>query len=507
MGASPAATGRPSTDARLDGSLSEPEAIAGRTTCRFAFDRRGLVWFDDLIGGGSEIGGYGMRRVRYIAIPVVLLVLAGACSDDGGETTSAPTGGQTSAAANQEPDTGTVNVLNAMEPEEAEAVQALWDEMITPNVDYQVEFEASSEFEQQAQIRAEGGTLDVILLPQVGTLAGTYVPAGAISLEDLGLDISTLEETFTAPYVAVSEVDGQHYGVPSNINLKSMVWYPKAAFDAAGYTIPTTWDELMALSDQIVADHGAEGGAPWCVGFESGTATGWPATDWMEDIMLRTAGPETYDQWKTHEIPFNDPAVLAAGQTFGDVMFKPGYVLGGVENTPAVAFGDAPLPMFNDPPGCWLHRQASFINAFFPDGTEAGVDYDWFPLPPIDQEGILYGGEMAVTFRNSPEVVDFLNKFLAQDFQCAMGGEVASSRISPNVDVGSDCYVNSILAVSAGILTEALSTDTGRFDASDLMPAAVGSGSFWTGMVEYMEAGPDSLQGVLDEIEASWPTS
>jgi alpha-glucoside transport system substrate-binding protein len=440
-----------------------------------------------------------------MAVPVAFLLVAavGCSSDNGGETTGGPSGGQTSGAANQEENTGTVNVLNAMEPDEADAVQQLWDEQFGSSVDYEAEFEASSEFEQQAQIRAEGGTLDVILLPQVGTLAGTYVPAGAVSLEDMGMDVSALEQQFSESFVALGEVDGKHYGIPSNINLKSMVWYPKAAFDAAGYTVPTTWDELMSLSDQIVAD----GSTPWCVGFESGGATGWPATDWMEDIMLRTAGPDTYDQWYKHEIPFNDPAVMTAGTDFGDVMFKDGYVLGGAQNTPEVAFGDAPLPMFNDPPGCWLHRQASFINAFFPEGTQAGVDYDWFPLPPIDQEGILYGGEMAVAFRNSPEVVDFLNKFLSDDFQCAMGGNVASSRISPSVSVSPDCYANDILSASAGVLSDALSSGSGRFDASDLMPAAVGSGSFWTGMVDYMHNGPDSLQGILDTIDASWPAS
>jgi len=283
-----------------------------------------------------------------------------------------------------------------------------------------------------------------------------------------------------------------------------MIWYPKDDFDAAGYEEPATWDELMALSDQIKAD----GGTPWCVGYQSEGSTGWPATDWMEDIMLRTAGLDTYTQWYEHGIPFNDPAVLTAAQTFGDVMFKEGYVLGGAENTPSVDFGEAPLPMFNDPPGCWLHRQASFINAFFPEGTEAGVDYDWFPLPPIDQEGTLFAGELAVvgTAANRPEVRDFIERFMGEELQCAFAGVEASSRISPNVNVGADCYANQILADASVVLTDALAAGTGGFDASDLMPAAVGSGTFWEGMVQYMEQGPDSIEGILSDIEASWPT-
>jgi alpha-glucoside transport system substrate-binding protein len=221
--------------------------------------------------------------------------------------------------------------------------------------------------------------------------------------------------------------------------------------------------------------------------------------------MLRTAGGETYDQWVTNELPFNDPAVVTAGERFGEIMFGEGYVLGGADATPDIEFGDAPGPMFEDPPGCWLHRQASFINAFFPEDSVAGEDYDWFPLPPIDQEGTLFAGELTVIGSPRAEVVDFVERFIDEPVQCGMGGIVASSRISPNVEVGPDCYANEILADASVVLAESLTEGTGRFDASDLMPAEVGQGSWWSGMLDYMRDGPDSLQGVLDDIEASWP--
>jgi alpha-glucoside transport system substrate-binding protein len=438
-------------------------------------------------------------RIRHLVAPFIAFTLIiAACGDDddssGGDAGTEEGGGGEN--------TGTVNVLNAMEPEEGEAVQAVVDENVQG--DYDVEIEASSDFEEQLPIRADGGTLDVALLPQPGAVREQVEAGNLVSMEDLGFDIGELEDLFGEYYVGLTEVDGEHYGLPTNINLKSMIWYPKAAFDEAGYEVPETWDDLLALSDQIVAD----GGTPWCVGFESGAASGWPATDWMEDIMLRTAGTDVYDQWVSHEIPFNDPAVVTAGEDFGQVMFTDGYVLGGADQTPSIAFGDAPGPMFQDPPGCWLHRQASFINAFFPEGTEAGVDYDWFPFPPIDQEGTLFAGEFAVvgTNGNRPEVVDFLNQFMGEDVQCAMGGETASSRISPNVNVGPDCYANDILADASEILTTALEEGTGRFDASDMMPAEVGSGTEWTEMLGYMQDGPDSLQDHLDAIEASWPS-
>ena len=443
-----------------------------------------------------------MRRYRGVILLAVLVVIAAGCSNNDNNAGSSGTTGGTGATGGGE-NTGSVNVLSALDPSEATPMQQVFDDKINSQVDYTAEIEADGNFEQDVQIRAQAGTLDVILLPQPGAVVEQAKSGNAISLEDMGFNIDDLNATFGEYFMSLGEYNGEHYGIPTNINLKSMVWYPKDDFDKAGYTVPTTWDEMLALSDQIVAD----GGTPWCVGFESEGATGWPATDWIEDIMLRTAGLDTYAKWATHEIPFNDPSVLHAAQVFGDVMFHPGYVLGGADQTPSIAFGDAPLPMFDKPPGCWLHRQASFINAFFPENAKPGVDYDWFPLPPIDQDGTLFAGELAVTFRNAPEVVDFLNRFMATDVQCAMGADVGTSRISPNINVGPDCYANPILADASVVLTDGLANGTAGFDASDMMPPAVGSGSFWTGMVKYMKEGPDSIQGILDDIEKSWPAS
>jgi alpha-glucoside transport system substrate-binding protein len=445
-----------------------------------------------------------MRMRRLLAVPAVAILFLAACGDDDDDGGGQAEGGEEGGSGQSE-NTGEVNLMSAGEPEEVEAYQAIFDDLINSEADYTAEVESVGDFEEQFQIRAEGGTLDVAAVPQPGAIPDLVESGSLTSLEDLGMDVDALTELVGESFMALGEVDGKHYGVPTNINLKSMVWYPKDDFDAAGYQVPETWDDLVALSDQIVAD----GGTPWCVGFESEGSTGWPATDWMEDIMLRTAGVDTYDQWVNHEIPFNDEAVVTAGERFGEIMFGDGYVLGGANQTPSVNFGDAPAPMFQDPPGCWLHRQASFITAqpgWDPD-AEAGVDYDWFPLPPIDQEGTLYAGELTVVGSNAnrPEVADFLNRFIAEDVQCEMGGVQASSRISPNVNVGPDCYVNDILADASVVLTEALENDTGRFDASDLMPAEVGSGTFWTGMMDYVSNGPDSLQSVLDDIEASWP--
>jgi len=439
-------------------------------------------------------------RWTLLAMPLLLGVLLAGCGDDDDEGASTDDTSEDGGGGGE--DTGSVNLLFAGEPDEADSLQEVIDELINADAEYEAEIEPSGNFEEQLQIRAEGGTLDVAMLPQPGSLPALAASGVLTSLEDLGYDIAELEGIFGEAFIALGEYEGEHYGLPTNINLKSMVWYPKDDFDEAGYEIPETWDDMLALSDQIVAD----GGTPWCVGFQSEGSTGWPATDWMEDIVLRTAGADVYDQWVAHEIPFDDPAIVTAAETFGEVMFKEGYVLGGASSTVDIPFGDAPLPMFDEEPGCWLHRQASFIDTFFPEDAEAGVDYDWFPLPPIDQEGILFAGELTVigTNGNRPEVKDFLDQFISEEVQCQTGE--AAARLSPNIEVASDCYGNDNLGRAAEVLAEANEAGTGRFDASDLMPTEVGSGSFWTGMVEYIQSGStDGAADILADIEASWP--
>lgn len=147
-------------------------------------------------------------------------------------------------------------------------------------------------------------------------------------------------------------------GIWNRSNVKSLVWYPKAEFEAAGYEVPETWDEMIALSEQIVKD----GDNPWAIGIESGAATGWVATDWMEDIMLRTTSPENYDKWVNGELPFSSPEVKNAAEKMSEIWLNDDFVYGGRKSIVTTNFGDAPKPMFDEPPKTWLHRQGSFLS-------------------------------------------------------------------------------------------------------------------------------------------------
>ena len=152
------------------------------------------------------------------------------------------------------------------------------------------------------------------------------------------------------------------YGFAYKMDLKSLVWYSPEQFEDNGYEIPTTMEGLIELSDQMVDD----GNTPWCIGVESGNATGWTATDWMEDLMLRTTTPENYDRWVSNDLPFNSPEVLNAMEVYGQFSRNDDYVAGGASSVATTFFGDAPKGLFSSPASCMMHRQASFIPSFFP---------------------------------------------------------------------------------------------------------------------------------------------
>jgi alpha-glucoside transport system substrate-binding protein len=296
----------------------------------------------------------------------------------------------------------------------------------------------------------------------------------------------------------MAQIEGQTGGVWHRFNGKSLVWYPKAVFDSAGYTIPTTWDELMALTQQIADD----GDTAWCIGIGSGAATGWPATDWTEDLMLRTTSLENYDAWVAGTLPFASPEVKNAIETWSEIWFNPDYVFGGTDAIVSTLFNDSPAPMFEDPPKCWLHRQGNFITGNFPETAEAGVDYDFFYLPPVgDDYGrpFLVAGDMMSMFNDRPEVRALMEYFTTP--QSASGWLTNGGALAAHQTATPDMYGVDLERGIAEIVNQATSF---RFDGSDLMPGEVGAGSFWTGMVDYV-SGLTDLDTTLAEIDASWP--
>jgi alpha-glucoside transport system substrate-binding protein len=367
-----------------------------------------------------------------------------------------------------------------------------------------VQYEGSKEFETAINVRVEGGNPpDIADFPQPGLLA-SIAKSGKVQDVSKWVEAAWLHQEYNQGYIDTATVDGPSGkilgGIFQRVNTKSLVWYPKKAFDEAGYKVPTTWDEMKSLMDQIVAD----GDTPWCIGIESGTATGWPATDWMEDIMLRTTSLENYDKWTKGELPFTSEEMKHAATLMSDIWFNDKYVYGGRKQIVSTAFGDAPAPMFQDPPKCWLHRQGNFITSFFEQvkpGVKGGVDYDFFYLPPIDTQygkPVLFAGDVMTAFADRPEVRALIQYFATYDG--VKGWVQAGGALSPHKDANLADYNNDTDRKVAKTLLDATSV---RFDGSDLMPGAVGSGTFWKGMTDYISGSVD-LDEAMEEIQAGW---
>ncbi len=390
-----------------------------------------------------------------------------------------------------------VRVFGAFVDEE----QRRFEEAIKPfeeRTGIDVIYEGSSEFETLISVRVEGGNPpDIAALPQPGLMKqfasqGKLVPMWP-SLE------KTVDTNYAPVWKSLGSYEGTPYGVFHRVNAKSFVWYPKKAWDKAGYSVPTTWKELETLMDKMVRD----GVTPWAVGIESGGATGWAGTDWIEDIMLRTAGPEVYDKWVSNEIPFNDPAVKNAFDILGKIWKDPKYVYGGTNTILTTSFGDAPSPMFANPPKAMMHRQGNFITGFFPENIQANLaeEVGVFPLPSINPEfgiPVLGGGDQFVVFNDSPEVrqfVEFLATWESGELWARSGGA-----LFPYLNQDLSAYPNDIERSLAEALVNA---KVFRFDASDLMPGQVGAGTFWTGVVDWLTG--KSIDSVLSDIQRSWP--
>jgi alpha-glucoside transport system substrate-binding protein len=366
-----------------------------------------------------------------------------------------------------------------------------------------IQYTGTKEFETIITAAVQGGDApDIADFPQPGLLLNFVKSGDVVDLTDV-MNQDWLKKNYKQAWLDMAQMEGIQAGVWARYNGKSQVWYPMPEFEEAGYEVPETWDELLALSDQIVAD----GDTPWCIGIESGAATGWPATDWMEEIMLRTTSLENYDNWSfpadpADRLPFTSPEVKNAAQVMSDLWLHEGYVYGGTAAIADTFFGDAPLPMFDNPPKCWMHKQGNFITSFFPEGTVAGEDYDFFYLPPIDDaygKPYLIAGDIYAMFDDRPEtraVLDFFSRGESLKTWLGSGGA-----LSPHNDAELSWYGDDIERGIAGLVAEA---DSVRFDGSDLMPGAVGSGSFWKGMTDYF-SGTVDLDTALSEIDSAWP--
>jgi alpha-glucoside transport system substrate-binding protein len=372
-----------------------------------------------------------------------------------------------------------------------------------------VDYEGSREFEAQLLVRIKAGNApDIAYLPQPGLLATIVRDTGKIVPAPTEV-AANVEENWEASWKDYGTVDGEFYAAPLGANVKSYVWYSPQAFMDAGYEVPTTWADMLTLTDQMAKDNPDGDIKPWCAGFESGDATGWPGTDWIEDAMLRTGGPDVYDQWYKHEIPFNDPKVATAFDAVGDILKNTDSVNGGFGDVSSIAttpWTDAGTPILDGT--CLMMRAANFYQTQWPSGTTVGKDGEVFafylPTDQTDIKPVEVGGEFVAAFNDRPEVQAFQTYLSSADWANAKALATPDGGwVSANKGLKAENLSTEFDKLSLEILADPKTVS--RFDASDLMPGEVGAGTFWTGMVNWV-TGTDTAS-VLDTIEASWPKS
>ena len=368
-----------------------------------------------------------------------------------------------------------------------------------------VNYSGSDSFEQQIVIDAQAGSPpDIAVFPQPGLLRDLASKGFVVPLGDE--TAKWVAENYAAgqSWVDLATFPGKDgtpglYGFFYKADLKSLVWYVPENFEDAGYEVPKTMEELKALSQQIVDD----GGTPWCIGLGSGGATGWPATDWVEDMMLRTTTPENYDRWVSNDLKFDDPIVVNAIEEYGAFARNDAWVAGGAGGVASTDFRDSPKGLFASPPACYMHRQASFIPSFFPEGTVIGQDADFFYFPAYAGKDlgqpVLGAGTVFGMMKDSPAArafIQFLETPIAHEVWMAQKGF-----LTPHKGVNPEAFGDETLKKMGDIL---LNATTFRFDASDLMPGPIGAGAFWTGMVDY--SGGKDAAAVAAEIQKTWDT-
>jgi alpha-glucoside transport system substrate-binding protein len=446
------------------------------------------------------------RRPGAMLAPAIaaLTVLAacGSTSSGGGQTTQTLTGACAKYQAYAGHSGTTVTMFASIVSPESDSLQKSWADF-SSCTGIKVSYEGSNDFESQLPVRVTGGNApDFAIIPQPGLLQ-QMVKTGKVAKPPQ--QTVTNESKWSSVWKTYGTVKGTFYAAPMSANMKSLVWYSPKAFAQAGYKVPTTWADMMTLSDTIAK---AGNGKPWCGGIGSGTATGWPATDWLEQVVLGKYGSDVYDKWISHQIKFSSPQIIDAMQTVANWMQNPAWVNGGFGDVKSIAtttFQSAGQPILTGK--CWMLQQASFYEAQWPPGTKVGPtgDINAFYLPSVSTSvptRVVGGGEFVTAFSSRPEVQAVQN-YLSTSAWATSRIQVAPGWVSANEGVDKAVYQDPIDQLSAKYLTDPKATF--RFDASDLMPAAVGAGQEWTSMTAWFGQG-QSVAQVAKDIDAAWPS-
>ncbi len=433
------------------------------------------------------------RRFILLALLVgVLAFLAAGCG--GGDDEAGDGGGATTEEGGASNVSGTISVLAVWTGAEGEAFQAVLDGFKSENPDVTVNYKSAKEPATVLSTAVEGGNPpDIAALPQPGFMTD-FAQRGALKPIDFATD--AIKEGFSQSWLDLGTVDGELYGLFFKGANKSTVWYNVAAFEDAGVEPPADWDAFIEAGDTLKAS----GVTP----FSIGGADGWTLTDLFENIYLRTAGPDKYDQLTKHEIPWTDASVKEALTEMGKVL-QSDNVAGGTSSALQTDFPTSVTQVFADPPKAAQVLEGDFVGGVITSETQAKTpdDFNVFSFPTIGDSGkvVVGGGDVMVMFKDNPAaraLMQFLATPEAAEIWAAKGGFS-----SPNKNVDPEVYPDELTKLTA---TELANAEVFRFDMSDLMPGAFGSDALFTLLQDFLKA-PDDVDGITTKLEKAAATA
>jgi alpha-glucoside transport system substrate-binding protein len=440
-------------------------------------------------------------RAALAGIFLLTAFSASACLQDPNSSSSGTGGINGTVDNNQADGDGVVTILGAYGGDE----QKNFEKSLVKFEDQSgidIKYTADTDFTTTIKTRvAAGDTPDIGFFPQPGGLL-ELADQGKIQPIDTFLDYDAIDKSLVPGILESARLNGRVFGAPVRLANKSIVWYPKKAWDAAGYKVPKTLAELNDLTAQMKSDGIT---TPWCMAWNADQATGWVGTDWIEQMVLSLDGPDVYKQWTSHEIPFDDPKVVKAFDAFDKIARTGDNVYGGVKTVVNTQVAESMVPAFRDPPECMLERQGNFEISFLPAAIQADLDNEVgvFPFPSLKAgttaPPILGGADLAALFNGNDDDAIQVMKFLTSD-QFGAEWAQAGGWLSPHKTFDASNYPNQ---TTKDIAKQATDAPALLFDGSDVMPKEVGSGTFWTGMVDWIQG--QSSQATAAAIEKSWP--
>ncbi len=390
---------------------------------------------------------------------------------------------------------GTLDILAVWSGSEADSFKAVL-QPFEEATGIKVELEATRDINTVLTTRVEGGNPPDIAAPPTASQAASWAAEGKVIDLTNVVDMAQLKKDYAQSWIDLATTsDGKLFEIFTWSALKGPIWYDPKTYD--GPKPPKSWDELQAWAKQK-ADSGV---TPWCIGLESGAASGWPGTDWIEDIVLRQSGPDVYDKWWQGKQAWTSPEIKSAFQLFGSIATDPKMVNGGPTAELTLNFGNGGDALFTNPPGCYLHHQATFITDFFTKNTPTVKpvdDFNFFIFPDINPQ---YSGTIEVVgdslsmYKDTPQgraLIKYLTSPEAQSIWVHRGGKLAVNKRVPL-----DVYPDDLAKNAGQIMANAKVV---RFDASDQMPSAMND-AFWKAILDYVQ-NPGDLDSILANLDS-----